>query len=48
MVLILGHNENHNWFQNVKRIQAKFSDNAIKLETNNKTENKNTLNWMTL
>lgn len=48
MVLILGHNENHNWFQSVKRIQTKFSDNAIKLEINNKTENKNTLNWMTL
>lgn len=44
MVLILGHNENHNRFQNVKRIQTKFSDNAIKLEINNKTENKNTLN----
>lgn len=48
MVLILGHNENHNWFENVKRIEAKLSDNAIKLEINNKTESKNILNGMAL
>lgn len=48
MVLILGHNENHNWFEDVKRIQAEFSDNAIKLEINNKTQSKNTLNGMAL